>query len=356
MKKLLIVSRQQFGYLVDIYKWCEYLSNAYQIEVITFEGKEKIELDSSNVKVRYVSYKGNKILRGIRYVLVVLWHMAFFKGNIIVEYFSGCDIFKKLLPWKKMILDIRTLSVKKDEKDRIAENNKISQACQIYDFTTIISEGTRDYISLEKERTAIIPLGSDIISNSEKNFETIKLLYIGTLSGRDIDKTINGLSIFIKTHPEALIHYDIIGDGYNNELNTLTELVRKLNITNNVTFHGFMPHTQIKQFLDTCNVGVSFIPITEYYNHQPPTKTYEYILSGLYTIATDTFCNRDIINNKNGILIEDNEEDFANAIDYIYNNIKFLNSSIIRETLSESTWENIVTKVLLPCLNNNCKI
>lgn len=352
MKKLLIISRQQFGYLVDIYKWCEYLSDEYQIEVITFGGKEKIILDKSNVKVRYVSYKGNKILRGIRFVCVSLWYILFFRGNIIVEYFSGCSIFKKLLPWKKMILDIRTLSVNQEDKTRIAENNKIKQTCDIYDIITIISEGTRDYISLEKGKSAIIPLGSDIISNTVKNFDTIRLLYIGTLSGRDIDKTLNGLSIFIKAHSEVPIHYDIIGDGYYNELNKLMKLIRELSISENVTLHGFMPHSKIKQYLDKCNIGVSFVPITDYYNYQPPTKSYEYILSGLYTIATDTFCNRNIINNKNGILIKDNEIEFANAINYIYNNSKQFNSSIIRETLSDSTWENIVKNNLLPCLSD----
>ena len=351
MKRLLIICRQQFGYLVDIYKWCEHLPDDYQIDVVTFDGKEKITLDRPNIKLHYVSYKGNKTLRGIRYILVSLWHMLFFKGDIIVEYFSSCNIFKKLLPWKKMILDVRTLSIKKDETQRTKENNAIKKCCQAYDFTTIISEGTRDAISLDKQKSAIVPLGSDVISTTEKTFDTLRLLYIGTLSGRDIDKTVKGLAIFKEAHPDVAIHYDIVGDGYNNELNKLKELTQELNITNCVTLHGFKPHTQIKEFLDKCNIGVSFVPITECYNHQPPTKTYEYILSGLYTIATKTFCNNEIVNENNGILIKDTDEDFANAINYIYKNSRQLNSSVIRETLLESTWENIVKNYLQPCLN-----
>lgn len=351
IKKLLIISRQQFGYLVDIYKWCEHISENYQVDVVTFDGKEKITLDKPNVKIHYVSYKGNKTLRGIRYILVSLWHMFFFRGDIVVEYFSGCNIFKKLLPWKKMILDIRTLSIKKDEGLRRKENNAIKNSCQTFDFTTIISEGTRDAISLDKQRSAIVPLGSDVISTTEKSFDTFRLLYVGTLSGRDIYKTVKGLAIFRKEHPEVTIHYDIVGDGYNNELNKLKDLVKELNIADYVTLHGFKPHTQIKDFFGKCNIGVSFVPITECYNHQPPTKTYEYILSGLYTIATETFCNSNIINEKNGILIKDTEEDFANAINYIYKNSREFNSSVIRETLLESTWENIVRRYLLPCLN-----
>ena len=351
MNRLLIICRQQFGYLVDIYKWCEHISDDYQVDVVTFDGKEKIILDKPNVKVHYVSYKGNKTIRGIRYILASLWYMLFFKGNIIVEYFGGCNIFKKMLPWKRMILDIRTLSIKKEEKQRTAENNKTKQTCDKYDFTTIISEGTRDAISLDKQKSAIVPLGSDVISTTEKSFEILRLLYIGTLSGRDIYKTVKGLAIFKEAHPDVAIHYDIVGDGYNNELSKLKELTKELNITDCVTLHGFKPHTEIKEFLDKCNIGVSFVPITECYNHQPPTKTYEYILSGLYTIATRTFCNNEIVNENNGILIKDTEEDFANALNYITQNNKQFNSSIIRETLTESTWKNIVRNYLQPCLN-----
>ncbi len=351
MQKLLIICRQQFGYLVDIYKWCEHISDDYQVDVVTFDGKEKITLDKPNVKVHYVSYKGNKTIRGIRYILVSLWYMLFHKGSIIVEYFNGCEIFKKMLPWKRMILDIRTLSVKKDEKQRVAENNKIKQTCDKYDYVTIISEGTRDAISLDKQTSTIVPLGSDIISTTDKSFDKIHLLYVGTLSGRDIEKTVKGLAIFKKAHPDVAIHYDIVGDGYNNELNMLKDLTKELNITDSVTMHGFKPHTEIKEILDKCNIGVSFVPITECYNHQPPTKTYEYILSGLYTIATGTYCNKEIITPENGIIIQDTEEDFAKAINYISQNSNQFKSAIIRETLTESTWGNIVKNYLLPCLN-----
>ena len=351
MKKLLIISRQTFGQLVDIYKWCEYLPDDYQIDVVALDGKQKSKLDKPNVKVHYVSSKGNRTIRGIRYILVSSWYMLFFKGNIIVEYFSGCNIFKRLIPWKKMILDIRTLSIKKDEVLRAKENNAIKKCCQAYDFTTIISEGTRDAIALDKQKSAIVPLGSDVISKTEKNFDTLRLLYVGTLSGRDIDKTVKGLAIFKNTFPEVAIHYDIVGDGRNNELNKLKDLTNELNIADCVTLHGFKPHTEIQEFLDKCNIGVSFVPITECYNHQPPTKTYEYILSGLYTIATKTFCNNEIINENNGILIKDTDKDFADAINHIYLNSRQFKSSVIRDTLLESTWENIVRRYLLPCLN-----
>lgn len=352
MKKLLIISRQQFGYLVDIYKWCEYIDGKYQVDILTFEGKEKIDIERPNVKVHYVSYKGNKTLRGIRYIFVALWYMLFFKGHIIVEYFNGCDIFKRLLPWKKMILDIRTLSIKKDEKTRTAENKKIKQTCDIYDFTTIISEGTRNAISLDKNKSAILPLGADIISTANKNYKDLNLLYVGTFSGRDVHKTIEGLALYIKNNTSTNIHYDIIGDGGTGELDMLKKLSKELNIDKYITFHGYIPHNRISPYLDNCNVGVSFVPITECYQHQPPTKTYEYILSGLYCIATNTYSNKCIINDKNGVLIDDTAEAFANSLSQISRISDSLNSETIRDTLLESTWEHIVKNRLEVILTN----
>lgn len=346
MKKLLIVCRQQFGYLVDIYKWCEHLSDEYQIEVVTFDGKEKIALNRPNVKVHYVSYKGNKTMRGIRYILVALWHMLFFKGNILVEYFNGCSVFKKLLPWKNMILDIRTLSIKKDEEARTAENNIIKSTSDKYNFTTIISEGTRKAISLDESKSAILPLGADIISTTDKKYDKLRLLYVGTLSGRDIHKTIEGLSIYLKENSGINIHYDIIGDGYAGELDALKAQADKIGIEKHITFHGFMPHNRITSYLDNCNVGVSFVPITKCYEHQPPTKTYEYILSGLYTIATETFSNKEIITAENGILIDDTAEAFAKGLAHINKVADTLKSDTIRNTLTDSTWEVIVRNKL----------
>ena len=74
-------------------------------------------------------------------------------------------------------------------------------------------------------------------------------------------------------------------------------------LENVCTTHGRIDYYKLKPFFDKCNVGVSYIPIRDYYQYQPPTKTFEYGLSGLVTIATETKSNQEVINNCNGILI-----------------------------------------------------
>lgn len=349
MKKILIISKGQFGYHTDVYKWCEYLRDEYEVELITFDGRAKVTMDG--VKVHYVSNTGNRTLRGIRYVLTCLWHILFFKGIIFVCYFKECCILKWCFPNRKMFLDIRTLNVSANEEIRKREDALIQKATKLYNFVTIISEGTRSKIEIPKEKSAILPLGADIVSTSEKSFDTIRMMYVGTLFNRDIHKTIQGLSLALQKNSSLKIHYDIIGNSPGNELEELKLLVKKCNLENYVTLHGYIQHSQLKDFFDKCNVGVSFVPKTEYYEFQPATKSFEYILSGLYTIATSTYCNKEIITDKNGILINDTAEAFADSIEKVAQNAPELNSITIRNSLLEYKWENIVNKYLKPILN-----
>jgi len=80
-----------------------------------------------NVNVKYVSNKGMKLLRGIRFIIRALFLSSGFNGIIFIHYFEKCQIIKQLLPQKKMILDIRTLSVNKNQKDRYKYNIQLKK-------------------------------------------------------------------------------------------------------------------------------------------------------------------------------------------------------------------------------------
>ena len=125
-----------------------------------------------------------------------------------------------------------------------------------------------------------------------------------------------------------------------------------MGIADKVTLHGYIQHSRLNDFLDKCNVGVSFVPITEYYDFQPATKSYEYILAGLYTIATGTYCNKEIINASNGVIIDDTPEAFASAVLRTYNNLGEIQKADIQLTLSDYTWKNIVNIMMKAILDN----
>lgn len=349
MKKILIINKSQFGYHTDYYKYCDYLRDEFDVTYLCFDGGRK-KLQMENVNIKYVSNKGVKLIRGIRFICKAFFTALTFNGIIFIHYFENCQLLKILLPWKKMILDIRSLSINPYDKQRIREDKKLQKASTHFDFTTIITEELREKIGLDNKKSAILPLGSDKISKSNKDFFQLNLLYVGSLDGRNIHQTIEGLSIFLKRNPEiAHIAYHIVGDG--KQLPELKKMVSKKELTNVVTLHGRIPHFELQPFFDKCNIGVSYIPMTEYYEFQPPTKTFEYILSGMVCIATNTYENRLLINEENGILCDDNPESFAIAIEKIMERKDLYDSDKIRKTLQRYTWENIVNFNLKPILN-----
>lgn len=347
--KLLIVCRYQFGYHTDRYKWAEYLRPTHDVTFITLAGRPKIEMDG--VTNKYVESVGPRFLRGIMFVIYTLWNVLLFRGQVMICYFPGCKIYKQLMPWKKMILDLRTLTVTGDEKQRASGDKKIKECVDLYDYVTAISEGLRDKIGSPIEKTEILPLGADIVSDNDKEFDELNLLYVGTFMNRDLDKTIRGYATALKKLPSNVkIHYYMIGKGFDGELEKYREMAKDLGIEKYITLPGFIQHEELKSYLDKCNVGVSFVPITEYFEFQPVTKTYECVLSGLYTIATATYSNKQIINSDNGVLINDCKEDFSDAILEIYKRRNEIQSSKIRSTLLDCQWKYIVEDTMVKIL------
>ena len=81
------------------------------------------------------------------------------------------------------------------------------------------------------------------------------------------------------------------------------------------------------------------------------TKTYEYVLSGLYCIATKTKANAEIITQENGCLIYDTPESVCQGIERYWQQRKRLKEDVIRSSLVAYKWENIIRESLLPLLN-----
>ena len=348
--KLLIINKCQFGYLTDSYKWCEYLREEYDIKVLCINSNlPKISIPGVNVK--YVNFNYPFLIRSFLFTIISLITVLTFKGKIFVVYYPTCSILKRILPWKKIHVDVRTLSVKKDSKIRKSNDKLLIKDCSYFDSISAISKGVAD--KMELPNIKILPLGSDIISTKSKNYtDRINLLYVGTLSNRNIEQTISGLKLFIDKFPNQSIQYDIIGDGFYDELQIIKNTTEKLHLANIVKIHGRVPYNKLKKYFDNSNIGISYIPITEYYQNQPPTKTYEYILSGLFCLATATNSNKELITTDNGILIQDDPESFCKGLEIFINNRAVISEKKIKESLSQYTWGNIVKNKLKPIIES----
>lgn len=355
----MLIHKTQFGYHNNAYKHCQYLRDEYDITFVCFNwGKKRVSLEG--VKVLYVPLFGKhqgllfSCWRKISFMFYSFFLILSINPSVtIIYYFKGSIWFKRLFPKKRMILDVRTLSVTDDLDYNAKEDNILYKTALRYDFITFLSEGMRNKIGFPKEKSAILPLGADVISDKPKDFSTLRLLYVGTLTRRRLDLTLEGVRLFTLKYPDAAISYDIVGDGNkSSDFESLKILSTQLNLESIVTFHGRIPNLELTPFFDKCNIGVGFVPKTDYFEYQPVTKVFEYAMSGLYSIVTSTYENRRIITSINGVLIEDTAESFAYGLEHIHLNRSKIESYDIRHSLGEYQWGKIVKNKLAPILNN----
>jgi glycosyltransferase involved in cell wall biosynthesis len=163
-----------------------------------------------------------------------------------------------------MILCICTFSVTDDKNINEKLDLRLRRTAIKYDTILILSEGMKNRLNINHSDINVLPLGADIISDENKDYSKFKLLYVGTLTNRDIDKTLLGLKMYLDKYPKVKIEYHIVGDGNTpNELASLKKLSKELELDNYVYFYGRIPNVALKPFFDKCNYGVSFVPKTK---------------------------------------------------------------------------------------------
>ena len=351
-KKLLFISPGQFGYLTDYYYYCKYLTKDFSITFLCFdEGLKKKEIPG--VQIKYVPLKGNKFFRYLRWLKYVIAEVFQSDYHIIFTYsFKFCFLIK-LLSWNKaLIMDIRTGSVKENPIVNWMQNWQLRFESYFFKHITIISNGLIKHLAINPSKCHYLPLGAEILQDSNSSYDSIKLLYVGTLNHRKLHETVIGFSKFYKKFSTKIeCSYNIFGFGSMQEEDLLLKTIRDLNLTKIVKFHGRKNFDEILDFYRESNIGVCYIPITPYFNFQPPTKTFEYILAGMVCIGTATYENSNLINESNGILCNDTSDSFYEALEQYYQNrLNYEHDSIVN-SLEKYTWDKIVNNNLKPYLN-----
>ena len=351
---LLFVYPYQFGYHTDSYKYCEHLRDSFVIEYICFDqGFERLDLQGVNVfYMPYNTGKFNRLLHFYCFLISFTW-----KEKIDVLFtvrFKYCFIIGLFAKARVKILDYRSGDLRSNIFSRRFYNILMRFDALFFPNISVISEGLRDILKLSKQHTLILPLGADLISEQIRSFDRLDLIYVGTLSLRNIDQTIDGIAVFLSKHKELskLLSYTIIGFGNQQEEMGINSCIERTGLSDIVSFVGRKKYTDLSAYFDICNVGVSYVPITPYYQYQPVTKLFEYMLSGMPVIATGTYENRMIVNEVNGVIVKDTSEDFCNGLMNIYNRRNSFNSSAIRKSVEDYTWEKIVNTSLKPYLFN----
>lgn len=348
---ILMINQDQFGYKAGYYHYCKhltaqghsivYLCNDHHLPKMSLDGVEVIYVDEpSSVKWRMVFLSRIKSLKKTRNIDVVL-----------CSYFRGCSILKLVASGLPVVVDVRSGDLAKNSVKRNFYNEIIRIETALFDRIMTLSTSLARLLRFKHGSYDVVPLGSDKISEKLHRYQTINMLYVGTLQQRDIHKTIEGLARFCEKYPNADVRYDIIGFGLPEEESLIKSTIKDSGLSGKVVFHGRINYENLTPYFDNANIGVAFVPMTPYYDCQPSTKIYEYVLSGIYCVATNTYENRILIEPVNGILHDDNADAFCDALTeyYLKDKSKF-SSAEIRQSMAKYEWVNVVNNMLLPVL------
>lgn len=245
-------------------------------------------------------------------------------------------------------MDIRTSFIEGKYKSKLL-NKLLSIESRLFKKVSVISWGVADFLSLNKQNCCLLPLGGDGVPFCNKTMDRISLLYVGTFYDRYIEKTIEGLYLFRKKNKDIEVEYTIIGMGTDEEKKKIFDAISNYKVSDIVHFVGEKRHEELIPYFKSHNIGVSYIPLTDYYDCQPPTKTFEYLLNTMVVLATPTSENRKVIDDTNGILLlGDSPDDFAVGMEKLLDKVDGFDFSEIYHNAMVYSWSNIVSKYLIP--------
>lgn len=351
--EILFICRKQFGYSVDNYFHCKYLRNEYRITYLSpHVGWEKVFLDDINYV--YIDFHGNRIINNLRFYIAAIHKIYNSQYKLVILNRSHFFfLFKLFQPFKTFIYDIRSGIVNPNWFKRKVFTLLLKIDILFYKNVTIISHSLAKKLNIKKYK--LLPLGAEAFNLSLKNFDEISMVYVGTLNNRRIEDTIVGFSEYLKEFPNDInISYHIYGYGNFIHEKKIIQTIEFLKLGEKVFFHGRFSHEELKNILSRHNVGISYVPITPWFDVQPPTKTFEYLLAGMPVIATETKENALVINHTNGVLIPDSSEGFRSGVKTIHKNInrnRYSSTLILRNSAFYS-WENIVLFMLKPYIDS----
>jgi len=351
-KSIVIITKPQFGYHTDYFKYAYYLRKFFNITFICWDhGLKKKYIP--NIEIEYINISK---IKQLNFALFIIRTIRLLKRKeldlILIKYFPLSSLIKLALLKYRFILDIRTGSVNPNNLIRYLKNLLLKVESLLFDNVTIISEELGRYLKIKAKNLNVVPLGSEFDDIKNKKFDEINLLYVGTFFNRRIEDTIIGYKRFLdKIVDKTKTRYTIIGYGSVVDENLIKNTIIKLSLEKFVKFIGRIPNDELDYYYERHNIGISYIPITPYYNYQPPTKTFEYLMNGMICIATNTYANKKIINSNNGVLCDDNSQSFYEALNNLKDRLEKKYNFIVNNSLHQYKWENIVTNKLKPIIS-----
>ncbi len=215
-------------------------------------------------------------------------------------------------PWRLPSLILKNPDVGKRIEKKIVDTA---------DHILVVVDEMRDYlISIGADHNQIhvvsntpttIPAIST--SNEKDNSKFLDIVFTGFITNRrGLEFVIRALANMENVTPQPRLH--IAGSGPDES--RLKKLCHKLNLEEQVFWHGWVDHKELNEVINSCHVGIIPHPKNGHTDHTIPNKIFDYMASNLPVIVTNARPMERICNTHNcGLVFEDNnQEDLTQCI------------------------------------------
>lgn len=172
--------------------------------------------------------------------------------------------------------------------------------------------------------------------------------YVGMLKTMGMEKGVNLLIESLKYLPQNILL--VLVGGRKEDIGFYKKLTEKEKLSERVLFVGQVKHEMIPMYLKAFDILVMPFPYNQHYAfYMSPLKLFEYMASKRPIVATDLPSVREVLNEKNSVLIEpDNPKNLTDGIKFILENQKSAESlaSQAFEDVQNYTWQKRAEKIL----------
>lgn len=346
--KLALVTRDQFGYHKDVQMYEKYLPAEIELTIVCLDrGRPRVL--TNRASIHYVqNYKSR--WRRFLGLLLESYRICSVSNLTIIKQFSGSFLLRFILPTRKFILDIRTLSVDRRYFFRAAEDALIRIDAVAFRSRTVISAHVAKRLGLR--RFHILPLGCEIqtqIIPKHPSRLPFRLLYVGTLDNRNLEVAFEALRHLEDRLPGKYI-LDVVGRGSEYTMVELHKSLRDLRLENSINFYGYLTGKALEDVIGQASCGLVHVPPIHPYKLQPSTKFLEYLAAGLPVLCSDYGPYSELVQADLGRLYSFDSESLAEAIEAVCSPSFKFNQMRALSLARENSWENIVAKNLMPYL------
>jgi len=215
-------------------------------------------------------------------------------------------------PWRlpSLILKNPALGKRLEKKTVVTADHILVVVDEMRDYLISIGANHKQ-VHIVSNTPIAIPAIASATENDNPKF--LDIVFTGFITNRrGLEFVIRAIANMGNVTPRPRLH--IAGSGPDES--RLKKLSQKLNLEEQVVWHGWVEHKKLNEVINSCHVGIIPHPKNGHTDHTIPNKIFDYMASSLPVIVTNARPMERICNTHNcGLVFEDkNQKDFTQCI------------------------------------------